>query len=139
MHLDEADGNDFRSTSPRSRQLKVVAAALDPGHLPAEGTPGLGYPVILKLSRVLDPDEARMVSERNPFLRATSGSRKLIAVDTSVETVRDEKDQIQLLLAEIEADALAEEARRRDEEHRAAQRRVAELRRRNNVLSDIDW
>lgn len=139
MHPDGADGNDFRSASPRARQLKVVAAALDADYFPEEGAPGTGYPVMLKLSRVLDPDEARMISERNPFLRATSGSRKLIAVDTSVETVRDEKDQIQLLLAEIEADALAEEARRRAEEHLAAQRRVAELRRRNGVLSDIDW
>ena len=32
-----------------------------------------------------------------------------------------------------------EQARRRLEEHRAAELRVAELRRRNDVLGDIDW
>lgn len=139
MHPADADSVDFRSSSPRARPLKVVAAALDPEHGPDPAEPDLGYPVMLKLSRVLDPDEARMLGERNPFLRATSGSRKLIAMDTSVETIREEKDLIQLLLAEVEADALAEEARRRAEEHRAAELRVAELRRRNDVLAAIDW
>lgn len=139
MHAEQADGNDFRSTSPRARPLKVVAAALDPDHGPDEDAPEVGYPVLLKLSRVLDPDEATMLCERNPFLRATSGSRRLVALDTSVETIRAEKDGLQLLLAEVEADALAEEARRRTEEHRVAERRVAELRRRNEVLNTIDW
>ncbi len=139
MHPNDANAIDFRSSSPRSRPLKVVAAALDPDVGPPEHTPDVGYPVMLKLSRVLDPDEARMVCERNPFLRATSGSRKLVALDTSVETIRAERDRIQLLLAEVESDALAEEARRREEEHRIAERRVAELRRRNEVLSDIEW
>lgn len=139
MQAEFAHGNDFRSSSPRARPLQVVAAALDPDHCPQTETPEVGYPVMLKLSRVLDPDEARILSERNPFIQATSGSRKLIALDTSVETIRAEKERIQLLLAEVEADALAEEVRRRDEEHRAAKRRVAELRRCNEVLSDIDW
>ena len=113
MHPNDANAIDFRSSSPRSRPLKVVAAALDPDVGPPEHKPDVGYPVMLKLSRVLDPDEARMVCERNPFLRATSGSRKLVALDTSVETIRAERDRIQLLLAEVESDALAEEARRR--------------------------
>lgn len=139
MHPTDGDSIDFRSSSPRARPLKVVAAALDPEHGPGADDPELGYPVMLKLSRVLDPDEARMLGERNPFLRASSGSRKLVALDTSVETIRAEKDRIQLLLAEVEADALAEDARRRAEEHRAAELRVAELRRCNEVLGAIDW
>lgn len=130
---------DFRSSSPRARPLKVVAAALDPDHDPELDKDGRGYPVLLKLSRVLDPEEARLILDRNPFLHATAGSRKLIAMDTSVETVREQKDRLQLLLAEVEADALAEQARRRVEEHRAAELRVAELRRRNEVLGEIDW
>ena len=130
---------DFRSSSPRARPLKVVAAALDPDHDPELDKDGRGYPVLLKLSRVLDPEEARLILDRNPFLHATAGSRKLIAMDTSVETVREQKDRLQLLLAEVEADALAEQARRRMEEHRAAELRVAELRRRNEVLGEIDW
>ena len=130
---------DFRSSSPRARPLKVVAAALDPDHDPELDKDGRGYPVLLKLSRVLDPEEARLILDRNPFLHATAGSRKLIAMDTSMETVREQKDRLQLLLAEVEADALAEQARRRVEEHRAAELRVAELRRRNEVLGEIDW
>ena len=130
---------DFRSSSPRARPLKVVAAALDPDHDPELDKDGRGYPVLLKLSRVLDPEEARLILDRNPFLHATAGSRKLIAMDTSVETVREQKDRLQLLLAEVEADALAEQARRRMEEHHAAELRGAELRRRNEVLGEIDW
>ena len=83
---------DFRSSSPRARPLKVVAAALDPDHDPELDKDGRGYPVLLKLSRVLDPEEARLILDRNPFLHATAGSRKLIAMDTSVETVREQKD-----------------------------------------------
>lgn len=135
----EESGFDFRSSSPRARPLKVVAAALDPEHEPALVRAGEGYPVLLKLSRVLDPEEARLILERNPFLHASAGSRKLIAMDTSVETLLEQKDRLQLLLAEVEADALAEQARRRTEEHRAAERRVAELRRRNEVLGEIEW
>lgn len=135
----DAEQFDFRSSSPRARPLKVVAAALDPDHAPELDKDGRGYPVLLKLSRVLDPEEARLILDRNPFLHATAGSRKLIAMDTSVETVREQKDRLQLLLAEVEADALAEQARRRMEEHRAAELRVAELRRRNEVLGEIDW
>ena len=135
----DAEQFDFRSSSPRARPLKVVAAALDPDHDPELDKDGRGYPVLLKLSRVLDPEEARLILDRNPFLHATAGSRKLIAMDTSVETVRGQKDRLQLLLAEVEADALAEQARRRVEEHRAAELRVAELRRRNEVLGEIDW
>ncbi|UVE95180.1 hypothetical protein [Dietzia sp. B32] len=133
----ETDGFDFRSSSPRARPLKVVAAALDPEHDPDRQ--GQGYPVLLKLSRVLDPEEARLILERNPFLHATAGSRKLIAMDTSVETLREQKDRLQLLLAEVEADALAEQARQRMEEHRAAELRVEELRRRNEILGEIEW
>src|SRR5699024_12637634 len=110
MRPSDANASDVRRSSPRSRPLKVVAAALDPDVGPPEHTPDVGYPVMLKLSRVLDPDEARMVCERNPFLRATSGSRKLVALDTSVETLRPHRDRIQLLLAEGESDALAEAA-----------------------------
>ena len=95
--------------------------------------------MLLKLSRVLDPEEARLILDRNPFLHAAAGSRKLIAMDTTVETVREQKDRLQLLLAEVEADALAEQARQRLEEHRAAELRLAELRRRNDVLGEIDW
>lgn len=137
----DTDEFDFRSSSPRARPLKVVAAALDPEHDPDADTQtqGQGYPVLLKLSRVLDPEEARLILERNPFLHATAGSRKLIAMDTSVETLREQKDRLQLLLAEVEADALAEQARRRMEEHRAAELRLAELRRRNEVLGEIEW
>ena len=135
----DAEQFDFRSSSPRARPLKVVAAALDPDHDPELDKDGRGYPVLLKLSRVLDPEEARLILDRNPFLHATAGSRKLIAMDTSVETVREQKDRLQLLLAEVEADALAEQARRRMEEHLAAELRVAELRRRNEVLGEIDW
>lgn len=135
----DADEIDFRSASPRARPLKVVAAALDPDHDPEIDREGQGYPVLLKLSRVLDPEEARLILDRNPFLHASAGSRKLIAMDTTVETVREQKERLQLLLAEVEADALAEQARRRLEEHRAAELRVAELRRRNDVLGDIDW
>ncbi|HJC60818.1 MAG TPA: hypothetical protein H9755_10930 [Candidatus Dietzia intestinigallinarum] len=135
----DAEQFDFRSSSPRARPLKVVAAALDPDHDPELDKDGRGYPVLLKLSRVLDPEEARLILDRNPFLHATAGSRKLIAMDTSVETVREQKDRLQLLLAEVEADALAEQARRRMEEHRAAELRVAELRRRNEILGEIDW
>lgn len=133
------DGIDFRSSSPRARPLKVVAAALDPEHEPEPGREGQGYPVLLKLSRVLDPEEARLILERNPFLHATAGSRKLIAMDTSVETLREQKDRLQLLLAEVEADALAEQARRRMEEHLEAELRSTELRRRNEVLGEIEW
>lgn len=135
----DADEIDFRSSSPRARPLKVVAAALDPDHDPRIDRDGQGYPVLLKLSRVLDPEEARLILDRNPFLHATAGSRKLIAMDTTVETVREQKDRLQLLLAEVEADALAEQARQRLEEHRAAELRLAELRRRNDVLGEIDW
>ena len=135
----DAEQFDFRSSSPRACPLKVVAAALDPDHDPELDKDGRGYPVLLKLSRVLDPEEARLILDRNPFLHATAGSRKLIAMDTSVETVREQKDRLQLLLAEVEADALAEQARRRMEEHRAAELRVAELRRRNEILGEIDW
>lgn len=135
----DADENDFRSSSPRARPLKIVGAGLDPEHDPEIDRDGRGYPVWLKLSRVLDPEEARMILERNPFLHATAGSRKLVAMDTSVETVREQKEQLQKLLADIESDALAEQTRRRREEHRAAEERVAELRRRNGVLGDIDW
>jgi hypothetical protein len=135
----DAEGIDFRSSSPRARPLKVVAAALDPEHDPDITREGEGYPVLLKLSRVVDPEEARLILERNPFLHVTAGSRKLIAMDTSVETLREQKDRLQLLLAEVEADALAEQVRRRSEEHRAAEQRLAELRRRNEVLSEIDW
>lgn len=135
----DADPFDFRSSSPRARPLKVVAAALDPDHDPEIDREGGGYPVLLKLSRVLDPEEARLILERNPFLHASAGSRKLIAMDTSVETVSEQKDRLQLLLAEVEADALAEQARRRMEEHREAELRVTELRRRNEVLGEIDW
>jgi hypothetical protein len=135
----DADDVDFRSASPRARPLKVVAAALDPDHEPGTGGDGESYPVLLKLSRVLDPEEARLILERNPFLHASAGSRKLIAMDTSVETLREQKDRLQLLLAEVEADALAEQARRRSEEHRAAEQRLAELRRRNDVLGEIEW
>lgn len=135
----DAEGIDFRSSSPRARPLKVVAAALDPDHEPGVTREGEGYPVLLKLSRVLDPDEARLILERNPFLHAAAGSRKLIAMDTSVETLLEQKDRLQMLLAEVEADALALQARRRTEEHRAAERRAAELRRRNDVLGEIDW
>lgn len=130
---------DFRSSSPRARPLKVVAAALDPEHEPSLGREGEGYPVLLKLSRVLAPEEARLILDRNPFLHASAGSRKLIAMDTSVETLLEQKDRLQILLAEVEADALAEQARRRTEEHRAAERRVAELRRRNEILGEIEW
>lgn len=134
-----ADEIDFRSSSPRARPLKVVAAALDPEHEPQTDRQGQSYPVLLKLSRVLDPEEARLILERNPFLHAAAGSRKLIAMDTSVETLREQKDRLQLLLAEVEADALAEQARQRMEEHREAELRVAELRRRNEVLGEIEW
>lgn len=134
-----ADKIDFRSSSPRARPLKVVAAALDPEHEPQTDRQGQSYPVLLKLSRVLDPEEARLILERNPFLHAAAGSRKLIAMDTSVETLREQKDRLQLLLAEVEADALAEQARQRMEEHREAELRVAELRRRNEVLGEIEW
>lgn len=135
----DLDGIEFRSSSPRARPLKVVAAALDPDHDPETDREGEGYPVLLKLSRVLDPLEARLILERNPFLHASGGSRKLVAMDTSVETLREQKDRLQLLLAEVEADALAEHARRRTEEQRAAELRVAELRRRNQVLGEIEW
>ncbi|WP_163376524.1 hypothetical protein [Dietzia sp. Alg238-R159] len=135
----DTDEFDFRSSSPRARPLKVVAAALDPGHDPETDRQGQGYPVLLKLSRVLAPEEARLILERNPFLHAVAGSRKLIAMDTSVETLREQKDRLQLLLAEVEADALAEQARMRMEEHRAAELRLAELRRRNEVLGEIEW
>lgn len=135
----DTDGVDFRSSSPRARPLKVVAAALDPDHVPEPDRQGQGYPVMLKLSRVLDPEEARLILERNPFLHATAGSRKLVAMDTSVETLREQKDRLQLLLAEVEADALAEQARQRVEEHRAAELRVAELRRRTEILGEIEW
>lgn len=134
-----ADEIDFRSSSPRARPLKVVAAALDPEHEPQTGRQGQSYPVLLKLSRVLDPEEARLILERNPFLHAAAGSRKLIAMDTSVETLREQKDRLQLLLAEVEADALAEQARQRMEQHREAELRVAELQRRNEVLGEIEW
>lgn len=126
------------SPMPHSRRLRVVAAALEQEDAPA-GTGGHGYTVMLKLSRVLDVDEARLISERNPFLHGTAGSRKLLAVDTTVETVREEKDMIQMLLAEVEADALAEVAHRRAEERRALERSAAEVRRRNEVLGEIDW
>ena len=135
----DVDDFDFRSSSPRARPLKVVAAALDPEHEPDLVKEGQGYPVLLKLSRVLTPEEARLILERNPFLHATAGSRKLIAMDTSVETLAEQKDLLQLLLAEVEADALAEQARQRMEEHRAAEMRAAEFRRRNEVLGEIDW
>lgn len=135
----DTEGFDFRSSSPRARPLKVVAAALDPEHEQGITGEGGGYPVLLKLSRVLDPDEARMILERNPFLHASAGSRKLIAMDTSVETLLEQKDRLQLLLAEVEADALTLQARRRSEEHREAEQRAAELRRRNDVLGEIDW
>ncbi|MFI8694047.1 hypothetical protein [Dietzia maris] len=137
----DTDEFDFRSSSPRARPLKVVAAALDPGHDPETDRQGQGqgYPVLLKLSRVLAPEEARLILERNPFLHAVAGSRRLIAMDTSVETLREQKDRLQLLLAEVEADALAEQARMRMEEHRAAELRLAELRRRNEVLGEIEW
>lgn len=135
----DTDGIDFRSSSPRARPLKVVAAALDPEHGADVDHGDQGYPVLLKLSRVLDPEEARLILERNPFLHAAAGSRKLIAMDTSVETLREQKDRLQLLLAEVEADALAEQARRRMEEHLEAELRVAELRRRNEVLGEIEW
>ncbi|KAA0917212.1 hypothetical protein [Dietzia sp. ANT_WB102] len=135
----DTDGVDFRSSSPRARPLKVVAAALDPDHVPEPDRQGQGYPVMLKLSRVLDPEEARLILERNPFLHATAGSRKLVAMDTSVETLREQKDRLQLLLAEVEADALAEQARQRVEEHRAAELRVAEMRRRTEILGEIEW
>lgn len=135
----DMDHIDFRSSSPRARPLKVVAAALDPEHEPETDREGEGYPVLLKLSRVLDPLEARLILERNPFLHASAGSRKLVAMDTSVETLREQKDRLQLLLAEVEADALAEQAQRRMEEHRAAELRVAELRRRNEILAEIEW
>ena len=135
----DADGIDFRSSSPRARPLKVVAAALDPEHEQDAAREGQGYPVMLKLSRVLDPEEARLILERNPFLHASAGSRKLIAMDTSVETLREQKDRLQLLLAEVEADALAEQARRRMEKHRETELRATELRRRNEVLGEIEW
>lgn len=135
----DTNGIDFRSSSPRARPLKVVAAALDPEHEPDAGREGQGYPVLLKLSRVLDPEEARLILERNPFLHASAGSRKLIAMDTSVETLREQKDRLQLLLAEVEADALAEQVRRRREEHLEAELRVIELQRRNEVLGEIEW
>lgn len=139
----DAEGIDFRSSSPRARPLKVVAAALDPEHEPGNdpgGTrEGEGYPVLLKLSRVLDPEEARLILERNPFLHARAGSRKLVAMDTSVETLLEHKDRLQQLLAEVEADALALQARRRADQHRAAVHRAAELRRRNDLLGEIDW
>lgn len=135
----DTDEFDFRSSSPRARPLKVVAAALDPEHDPETDRQGQGYPVLLKLSRVLAPEEARLILERNPFLHAVAGSRKLIAMDTSVETLREQKDRLQLLLADVEADALAEQTRMRMAEHRAAELRLAELRRRNEVLGEIDW
>ena len=135
----DAEPFDFRSSSPRARPLKVVAAALDPQHDPQADRQGQGYPVLLKLSRVLDPEEARLILERNPFLHAAAGSRKLIAMDTSVETLREQKDRLQLLLAEVEADALAEQARQRMEEHRAAELRVAEQQCRNEVMGEIEW
>lgn len=135
----DTDGFDFRSSSPRARPLKVVAAALDPQHEADIAEGGQGYPVLLKLSRVLDPEEARLILERNPFLHAAAGSRKLVAMDTSVETLLEQKDRLQLLLAEVEADALAEQARRRMEEHLEAELRMAELRRRNEVLGEIEW
>ena len=58
----DTDEFDFRSSSPRARPLKVVAAALDPGHDPETDRQGQGqgYPVLLKLSRVLAPEEARL-------------------------------------------------------------------------------
>ena len=71
----DAEQFDFRSSSPRARPLKVVAAALDPDHDPELDKDGRGYPVLLKLSRVLDPEEARLILDRNPFLHATAGSR----------------------------------------------------------------
>ena len=135
----DADGIDFRSSSPRARPLKVVAAAVDPDQEQDTAREGQGYPVLLKLSRVLDPEEARLILERNPFLHATAGSRKLIAMDTSVETLREQKDRLQLLLAEVEADALAEQARRRMQEHLETEMRATELRRRNEVLGEIEW
>lgn len=139
----DAEGIDFRSSSPRARPLKVVAAALEPEHEPGpnpgETREGGGYPVLLKLSRVLDPEEARLILERNPFLHARAGSRKLVAMDTSVETLLEHKDRLQQLLAEVEADALALQARRRADQHRAAMDRAAELRRRNDLLGEIDW
>lgn len=130
---------DFRSSSPRARPLKVVAAALDADEDQAFIREGEGYRVLLKLSRVLDPEEARLLLERNPFLHATAGSRKLTAMDTTVETLREQKDQLQQLLSGVEADALAERIRHRSEEQRAAEQRVAELRRRNEVLGEIEW
>ena len=135
----DTDDIDFPSSSPRARPLKVVAAALDPEHGTEPAGDGQGYPVMLKLSRVLSPEEARLILERNPFLHATAGSRRLVAMDTSVETLAEQKDRLQLLLAEVEADALAEQARRRQEEDRAAETRAAELRRRNEILGGIDW
>ena len=135
----DADEIDFRSASPRARPLKVVAAALDPEHGPEVGVNGQGYPVWLKLSRVLDPEEAHMIVERNPFLHATAGSRKLVALDTTVETVREEKDRLQALLADVEADAMAERVRQRAEETRAAEERETEILRRKGVLGEIDW
>lgn len=127
------------SPTPHSRRLRVVAAALDQDATPAPGAPSTGYTVMLKLSRVLDVTEARLLSERNPFLHATAGSRKLLAVDTTVETIREESHMIQLLLAEVESDALAEEARRREDRRREAERIAAEQRRRNEVLGAIEW
>lgn len=135
----DANEIDFRSTSPRARPLKIVAAGLDPDHGPEITRDGQGYPVWFKLSRVLGPEEAQMILERNPFLHATAGSRKLVAMDTSVETVREQKERLQALLADVEADALAEQVRRRAEETRAAEEREAEIHRRNDVLGEIDW
>lgn len=135
----DVEGFDFRSSSPRARPLKVVAAALDSDEDPGFIREGEGYRVLLKLSRVLDPEEARLLLERNPFLHATAGSRKLIAMDTTVETLREQKDQLQRLLSGVEADALAERVRRRSEEQRAAEQRVAEMQRRNEVLGEIEW
>ena len=80
-----------------------------------------------------------MIVERNPFLHATAGSRKLVALDTTVETVREEKDRLQALLADVEADAMAERVRQRAEETRAAEERETEILRRKGVLGEIDW
>ncbi|MDO5503940.1 MAG: hypothetical protein Q4G67_12265, partial [Actinomycetia bacterium] len=60
--------------TPHSRALKVVASALEPEADTDTGSgrdPDIGYTVLLKLSRVIDVEEARLISERNPFLHAT--------------------------------------------------------------------
>lgn len=120
-------------------KLKVVNAVPDPNFRPSamqRELHGDTYPILLELSRPASPEESKLIGER---LQDGYAHGSCITLRSTVEQLRDRKDQIQAILTEVETEVRHQVAKRKEANLAAQERHEQEQARQSDELKQIDW